>query len=60
MVLAALSILLAAGCGNRLASPNNLEEAGQTQEKEYIVVGFSQLGAESDWRSANTESIECT
>lgn len=60
VVLAALSILLAAGCGNRLASPNNLEEAGQTQEKEYIVVGFSQLGAESDWRSANTESMKST
>ena len=33
----------------------------QTEEKyteEYIVVGFSQLGAESDWRSANTESMK--
>lgn len=27
---------------------------------EYIVVGFSQLGAESDWRSANTESMKST
>ncbi len=27
---------------------------------EYIVVGFSQLGAESDWRSANTESMQST
>lgn len=27
---------------------------------EYVVVGFSQLGAESDWRSANTESMKST
>lgn len=27
---------------------------------EYIVVGFSQLGAESDWRSANTQSMKET
>ena len=26
-------------------------------DSEYITVGFSQLGAESDWRSANTESM---
>ncbi|MBO4904029.1 MAG: ABC transporter substrate-binding protein [Lachnospiraceae bacterium] len=26
-------------------------------EKDLITVGFSQLGAESDWRSANTESM---
>lgn len=36
---------------------------GKTEPKEevtedYIVVGFSQLGAESDWRSANTESMK--
>lgn len=28
--------------------------------EDYIVVGFSQLGAESDWRSANTESMKAT
>ncbi len=26
--------------------------------KQYITVGFSQLGAESDWRVANTESVK--
>ncbi len=25
--------------------------------KDYIVVGFSQVGSESDWRNANTESF---
>lgn len=28
--------------------------------EDYIVIGFSQLGAESDWRSANTESMKTT
>ena len=27
-------------------------------EKELIVVGFSQVGSESDWRNANTVSME--
>lgn len=27
------------------------------QEKQQIVIGFSQLGAESDWRSAHTNSM---
>ena len=39
------------GCGTN--NPENTEAA----EESYITVGFSQLGAESDWRVANTESI---
>ncbi|MCR5268528.1 MAG: ABC transporter substrate-binding protein [Lachnospiraceae bacterium] len=33
------------------------EPAAETEEK-LTVVGFSQVGAESDWRSANTESMK--
>lgn len=29
-------------------------------EKKYITVGFSQVGAESDWRRANTESMKAS
>lgn len=32
-------------------------DAGSTSE---LVVGFSQVGAESDWRTANTESMKTT
>lgn len=32
----------------------------EEQEEERIVIGFSQLGAESDWRSANSESMKAT
>lgn len=36
-----------------------LQQPEDTQT-DRIVVGFSQLGAESDWRSANTESMKST
>lgn len=32
-------------------------ETTETPAKPLITVGFSQLGAESDWRTANTESM---
>lgn len=39
---------------------SNVDSADKPEEdvNKYIVVGFSQLGAESDWRSANTESMK--
>ena len=54
MLFTFLFCLTACGCGksdnqNRKVSP-----------EKHIVVGFSQLGAESDWRSANTESMKTT
>lgn len=44
--------------GSELLNRKESEDVGDTIEKEYIVVGFSQLGAESDWRSANTQSMK--
>lgn len=32
--------------------------AQEEEEKDLITVGFSQVGAESDWRIANTESMK--
>lgn len=45
--------LMLSGCG---AS----EKENQETEKDLIVVGFSEVGAESDWRVANTESMRNT
>lgn len=64
MVLA-LSVLVA-GCGGGLAwgdrdgtgEGSKTQETGDEDAKDIIVVGFSQVGAESDWRSANTESMK--
>ncbi len=48
---------LCAGCGSSAVTQEkvNTEDAIQ---RDLITVGFSQLGAESDWRSANTESMQ--
>jgi ABC-type sugar transport system substrate-binding protein len=40
-----LGALVVAGCG-------------KSDKDERIVLGFSQIGAESEWRTANTESIK--
>lgn len=36
------------------------EAAKAEEKKDQLVVGFSQVGAESDWRTANTESMKST
>ena len=48
MVLAVILLGLLGGCAGKPADP----------ESRAIVVGFSQLGAESSWRIANTQSME--
>lgn len=50
-MLLLVSLLLTA-CGNPGTGP------AQDAEKSLIVVGFSQVGAESDWRKANTLSMQ--
>ncbi len=60
MILVLLLIpAILAGCGssNSAGDAEITEEGAVTKEDESITVGFSQLGAESDWRSANTESM---
>lgn len=51
-VLAAAAAALG-GCGRTI-------ETESEQVSENIVVGFSQLGTESDWRVANSESMYAT
>lgn len=53
-LLVALLIAVMAGCSQKENQP--LQET--IEDDGLIVVGFSQLGAESDWRSANTESMK--
>ncbi len=54
--------LTLAGCGmtDRSSDVSVLEDSRGDESDGYddlVVVGFSQLGAESDWRSANTDSM---
>jgi len=51
------AVLAVAACGMLLASCSTSEKKPADGEKK-TVVGFSQIGAESDWRKANTESIK--
>ncbi|HKU89046.1 MAG TPA: ABC transporter substrate-binding protein [Steroidobacteraceae bacterium] len=46
LCVAALGFLLVAGCSKT------------SDRHDRIVLGFSQIGAESEWRTANTESIK--
>lgn len=50
-----LSLMVFTGCGS--SRPVQTVES-ENVESTNIVVGFSQLGAESDWRSANTASMK--
>lgn len=50
-----LTVCVSAGCAGSGAET----EAGKT-DRALIKVGFSQLGSESDWRLANTESMQKT
>ncbi len=47
-------------CGFFDKSDEKTEVVQISETNKRIVVGFSQLGAESDWRSANTESMKST
>lgn len=51
-----LSVALSAAMVASLAAVVNVQAA----EDDLIVVGYAQVGAESDWRTANTESFKST
>lgn len=53
-----LFIFCACGKTETVSDEIFLEEDILTENEEYIVVGFSQVGSESDWRLANTESYK--
>lgn len=69
-LLAAVALILSlASCGGSPASASAVPSAApsaapsasaQPAGNNLIVVGFSQVGAESDWRTANTGSMKST
>ncbi|MGX6443630.1 ABC transporter substrate-binding protein [Neobacillus sp. K501] len=56
---AVILVLLLAACNSDSTSTGSKNEEGG-KKSEKIVVGFSQIGAESGWRTAETESIKET
>lgn len=64
-LMASVMCLGLAACGGAPtttgdATTDTPPAASGTSSDEPIVVGFSQVGAESDWRTANTESMKST
>jgi len=55
LAMTACLVFLLSGCGKQAQPPAN---ASDDKGDSLIVVGFSQVGAESEWRVANTESIK--
>jgi simple sugar transport system substrate-binding protein len=53
----AASCLMLASCGQKNAEQGKAADSSPSKGKK-LVVGFSQIGAESGWRTANTESIK--
>ncbi|GGO82666.1 ABC transporter substrate-binding protein [Nonomuraea cavernae] len=54
LVLAGLTALAMAGCG----SGSGTDSAATSGGDDSITMGFSQVGAESGWRTANTKSVQ--
>ena len=58
--LAAAAMLALAGCGGGNGDGGDDATGAGGGGDELIRVGFSQLGAESGWRTANTESVQAS
>lgn len=51
-----LGVAILTGCGSGAPTPSGAADAGSGGRK--LVVGFAQVGAESSWRTAETQSIQ--
>ncbi|MEQ1822523.1 MAG: ABC transporter substrate-binding protein [Fimbriimonadaceae bacterium] len=58
--LLALMSLTILGCsgGDSTSTPTSDGKTSGTPDAKPLIVGFSQIGAESGWRTANTQSIQ--
>jgi len=57
--LAIMALLfITAGCNARTTATPPLQSTQPVKTYQDLVVGFAQIGAESEWRSANTDSIK--
>ncbi len=60
MSVAMLTSFAACSSGGDSDSKKDSDKGSSDKGSDKIVVGFSQVGAESDWRTANTESMKKT
>lgn len=50
--------VLAVGCNSGSSDNSAASTAGTTKSTKKLTIGFSQIGAESGWRTAETQSIQ--
>ena len=59
IITVTLLALIAAGCLRKEPEHQTFQDENLEQDTEgYITVGFCQVGSESDWRTANTQSFK--
>ena len=58
LLLAAAMMIMVAGCGGGSQPKSSGSGSGSGSGAKQITMGFSQIGAESEWRTANTESVK--
>ncbi|MEO3814456.1 hypothetical protein ABGB17_36125, partial [Sphaerisporangium sp. B11E5] len=60
LLLAAVTVAAAAGCGGGGGGGGDTgaSAGGAASGDGTITMGFSQVGAESGWRTANTKSVQ--
>ena len=60
LLCVAMKADMVAGCGSSSDGGSSSDSGEDSGSGDVITVGFSQVGAESDWRTANTESMQET
>ena len=56
-----MTAALAVGCGGSKGSDSSDKSSDSSSSSDDVItVGFSQVGAESDWRTANSQSMKDT
>ena len=62
LLAATMVASLAVGCGNKGgdSSSDSSKSSSSSSSSDEITIGFSQVGAESDWRTANSQSMNST
>lgn len=59
LVVVLMAFFMLVGCGSGSDEPA-ADDAAEAKTFENLVVGYAQIGAESEWRTANTASIKET
>ncbi len=59
LVVVMIAFFMIVGCSSGSEEPGS-ETAAEAKTFDTLVVGYAQIGAESEWRTANTASIKAT